>query len=65
MQQAAFDHAGVEARYYRVEVDDAGLEMPWSDGQVPFGGWNCTIPNKVRMYELATSAPKRPSNSGR
>ena len=20
--------------------------------QVPFGGWNCTIPNKVRMYEL-------------
>jgi shikimate dehydrogenase len=20
--------------------------------QVPFGGWNCTIPNKPRMYEL-------------
>jgi len=20
--------------------------------QVPFGGWNCTIPNKVKMYEL-------------
>lgn len=53
MQQAAFDHVGIEARYFRVEVDDTGLEKAVSRmRQVPFGGWNCTIPNKVRMYEL-------------
>ena len=53
MQQAAFDHAGLDARYYRIEVDDAGLEAAVKRlRQVPFGGWNCTIPNKVRMYEL-------------
>ena len=53
MQQAAFDHAGLEARYYRIEVDDEGLEKAVDRmRQVPFGGWNCTIPNKVRMYEL-------------
>jgi shikimate dehydrogenase len=53
MQQAAFDHAGLEARYFRIEVDDAGLEHAVTRmRQVPFGGWNCTIPNKVRMFEL-------------
>jgi shikimate dehydrogenase len=53
MQQAAFDHAGLEARYYRIEVDDAGLEKAVTRmRQVPFGGWNCTMPNKMKMYEL-------------
>lgn len=53
MQQAAFDRAGVEARYYRIEVDEAGLEDAVARmKQVPFGGWNCTVPNKGRMYEL-------------
>lgn len=53
MQQAAFDHAGLEARYFRIEVDDEGLEKAVARmRQVPFGGWNCTIPNKVKMYEL-------------
>ena len=53
MQQAAFDHAGIEARYFRIEVDDAGLEHAVTRmRQVPFGGWNCTIPNKVKMYDL-------------
>jgi shikimate dehydrogenase len=53
MQQAAFDHAGLEARYYRIEVDDEGLEQAVTRmRQVPFGGWNCTIPNKVKMYAL-------------
>jgi shikimate dehydrogenase len=53
MQQAAFDHAGLEARYYRIEVDDLGLENAVTRmRQVPFGGWNCTIPNKVKMVEL-------------
>ncbi|HUB68772.1 MAG TPA: shikimate dehydrogenase [Candidatus Methylacidiphilales bacterium] len=53
MQQAAFDHLGIEARYYRIAVDEEGLERAVERlRQVPFGGWNCTIPNKVRMYEL-------------
>src|SRR5277367_2013607 len=53
MQQAAFDHEAIEARYYRIEADDTGLEQAVARlRQVPFGGWNCTIPNKVRMYEL-------------
>jgi shikimate dehydrogenase len=53
MQQAAFDHAAIEARYYRIEADDTALEKTVARlREVPFGGWNCTIPNKVRMYEL-------------
>jgi shikimate dehydrogenase len=53
MHQAAFDHSGLEARYYRIEADDTGLEHAVARmKQVPFGGWNCTIPNKVKMYEL-------------
>lgn len=53
MQQAAFDHIGMEARYYRIEADDEGLEKTVARmRQVPFGGWNCTIPNKVKMYAL-------------
>jgi shikimate dehydrogenase len=54
MQQAAFDHGGIEARYFRIEVDDASLARAVARlRQVPFGGWNCTVPNKVKMYELS------------
>jgi shikimate dehydrogenase len=53
MQQAAFDHSGIEARYFRIEADDAGLVHAVARmRQVPFGGWNCTIPNKMKMAEL-------------
>jgi len=53
MQQAAFDHLEIEARYYRIEVADDNLDRAVERmRQVPFGGWNCTIPNKVKMYEL-------------
>jgi shikimate dehydrogenase len=53
MQQAAFDQLQVDGRYYRVEVDEEGLARAIDRmKQVPFGGWNCTIPNKVKMYEL-------------
>ena len=53
MQQSAFDHLGIEARYYRIEVGDDGLERAVGRmREVPFGGWNCTIPNKVKMYDL-------------
>jgi shikimate dehydrogenase len=53
MQQAAFDHEAIEARYYRIEADEVALEQAVARmREVGFGGWNCTIPNKVRMYEL-------------
>jgi shikimate dehydrogenase len=53
MQQAAFDHLGIEARYYRIEVSDENLARAVERmRQVPFGGWNCTIPNKVEMARL-------------
>jgi shikimate dehydrogenase len=53
MQQAAFDHLGFAGRYYRIEVDEEGLARAVDRmRQIPFGGWNCTIPNKVKMFEL-------------
>jgi shikimate dehydrogenase len=53
MQQAAFDHLGIDARYFRIEADEASLaHAVIRMRQVPFGGWNCTVPNKVKMYEL-------------
>jgi shikimate dehydrogenase len=53
MQQAAFDHAGLEARYFRIDVDEEGMAKAVTRlRQVPFGGWNCTVPNKVKMAEL-------------
>lgn len=53
MQQAAFDHLSIEARYFRIEVNDEKLPQAVPHlRQVPFGGWNCTVPNKVAMYEL-------------
>jgi shikimate dehydrogenase len=52
MQQAAFDHCGIEARYFRIEVDEEELAKAVASlRQVPFGGWNCTVPNKVKMME--------------
>lgn len=53
MQQAAFDRTGVDARYFRIEVDEERLPRAVDRmRKVPFGGWNCTVPNKARMYEL-------------
>ena len=53
MQQAAFDHLGVEGRYFRVEVGEEALPRAVERlRQVPFGGWNCTVPNKLKMFEL-------------
>jgi shikimate dehydrogenase len=53
MQQAAFDCEKIDARYYRIEVDEAGLPRAVERmREVPFGGWNCTVPDKVRMFAL-------------
>jgi shikimate dehydrogenase len=63
MQQTAFDHGGIEARYYRIEVPEDKLPGAIEHLKaVGFGGWNCTVPLKVRMLEccdrLAESAEK-------
>jgi shikimate dehydrogenase len=53
MQQAAFDHCGIEARYFRIEATEE--QLPRAVGHlrdVPFGGWNCTVPDKVAMIPL-------------
>jgi shikimate dehydrogenase len=53
MQQAAFDFCGIEARYYRIEVPEDKLAGALAHLRaVSFGGWNCTIPLKTRMFEL-------------
>lgn len=53
MQQAAFDHLGLPAAYGRIEVDEAGLEEKVATlRRENFAGWNCTVPNKLRMFEL-------------
>jgi shikimate dehydrogenase len=63
MQQAAFDHCGIEARYYRIEVPEDKLPGAIEHLKgVGFGGWNCTVPLKIRMLDkcdrLAESAEK-------
>jgi shikimate dehydrogenase len=53
LQQVAFDDAKIDARYYRIEVPEEKLASAVAHlREVPFGGWNCTVPNKVRMFEL-------------
>jgi shikimate dehydrogenase len=61
MQQAAFDELGIGANYFRIEVPEDKLSASVGHLRgVPFGGWNCTVPLKVRMREacdrLAESA---------
>jgi len=53
MQQAAFDQCGIDARYYRIEVPEEKLAGALGHLRaVSFGGWNCTVPLKSRMFEL-------------
>ena len=61
MQQAAFDTCRIPARYVRVEIAPESL----SEGirkmrDLPFAGWNCTLPHKIALAglvdELAESA---------
>jgi shikimate dehydrogenase len=63
MQQAAFDHCGLAAHYFRIDVPEEKLPGAIAHLRaIPFGGWNCTVPVKVRMFEqcdrLAESAEK-------
>jgi shikimate dehydrogenase len=52
MQQAAFDELGIEARYFRIDVPEEKLAVAIGHLRaLPFGGWNCTVPLKVRMFE--------------
>ena len=54
IQQAAFDHVGLDARYEAVEVDAAGLSDVFQelrDGRL--AGANVTMPHKHRAFQLA------------
>jgi len=53
MHQVAFDHFDIDARYYRIEVPEEKLAGALAHLRaLAFGGWNCTVPLKVRMFEL-------------
>ncbi len=62
MQQAAFDHFKVSARYHRLRISptdfSAGVQRL---RELPFRGWNCTLPHKMTMVGLCDEL----SESGR
>ena len=61
MQLAAFHACGIPARYVRVEISPEALPGGIRKmRELPFAGWNCTVPHKFAMSglvdELAESA---------
>jgi shikimate dehydrogenase len=65
MQQAAFDQCGLEARYYRIEVPEDKLPGAIEHLKaVGFGGWNCTVPLKIRMLEKCDRLAESAQNLG-
>jgi shikimate dehydrogenase len=52
-QNAAFEHLKIPAKYYAIEVTEEQLPAAVSAlKEKKFGGWNCTLPLKVKMAEL-------------
>lgn len=53
MQQAAFDSCDLPARYVRLEIEPDELREGIQQlRQMPFAGWNCTIPHKLELAHL-------------
>lgn len=53
MQMAAFEASQLPARYLRVEIPPDDLPSAVRDmKQLPFSGWNCTIPHKLELTGL-------------
>jgi shikimate dehydrogenase len=53
MQQAAFDACGLPARYVKIAITPD--ELPGAVEtmrNLPFAGWNCTIPHKNPLFDL-------------
>ncbi len=54
MQLAAFQACGLQAQYVRVEIPPEKLaDSVRAMRQLPFAGWNCTLPHKIAIAALA------------
>jgi shikimate dehydrogenase len=53
MQQAAFDACGLPARYLKIAITPDELPAAVETMRnLPFAGWNCTIPHKNQLFCL-------------
>jgi shikimate dehydrogenase len=53
MQQAAFDACGIPARYVKIAITPDELPLAVQTMRnLPFAGWNCTIPHKNPLFSL-------------
>lgn len=66
LQRAAFTKLGLAAQYHRIEIPDSQLgEMVKRLVAGQFGGWNCTVPHKIVMFDLIRSLGHELSESAR
>lgn len=53
MQLAGFEAAGIEAQYVRIEIEpDKLTDTITQMKEMPFAGWNCTLPHKIELKAL-------------
>lgn len=53
MQLAGFQALGIDARYVRVEIQPEELSDTIAQmRELPFRGWNCTLPHKLELARL-------------
>ncbi len=53
MQGAGFQALGIEAQYVRVEIQPEELpDAIQTMRELPFRGWNCTLPHKLELAQL-------------
>lgn len=53
MQLAGFSAQGIEAQYVRVEISPEELTSTIQTmKQLPFAGWNCTLPHKIDLANM-------------
>jgi shikimate dehydrogenase len=53
MQLAGFQELGIDAQYVRVEIQPDELADTIAQMRdLPFAGWNCTLPHKLELAEL-------------
>jgi shikimate dehydrogenase len=65
-QRAAFAKVGLAAQYHRVEIPAPQLgELVQKLIAGQFGGWNCTVPHKIVMYDLIRSLGHELSDAAR
>ncbi len=53
MQLAGFEQLGIEAQYVRIEIQPEELaDTIQQMRELPFKGWNCTLPHKLELAKL-------------